>query len=128
MATWNSVETLTPAPKAAVDLSAKQYHYCKKASDTTANIAGGATGEIGAGVIMNKPQLNDPVEIAGVGNVSVPIKLGGIVTAMMEIKANASGLGVEADTAGDIVIGIVLAGGVNGDVKPMIPVCYRKHA
>jgi hypothetical protein len=131
MTTWNSnpINMISPAPKAAADLSAKQYYYVKKTTATAGNIAGGATGEFGAGVLMNKPQLNDPMEIAGVGNASVPIKLGGTISAIgTEIIANASGLGIAASAAGDIVIGIALNVGVSGDVIDMVPVAYRKHA
>lgn len=114
--------------KAAVDLSAAQYRSVKVSAEGVVNLAGGATGEFHAGILVNKPELGDFAEIVGMGAPSVPIKLGGTVAFMGEIRNDASGDGVAATTAGDIVIGIALTGGVDEDVIRMIPVMYRKHA
>ena len=114
--------------EAAADLSAKQYHGVKATTNSAVNVAGGATGEFGLGVLVNKPEAGDEAEIVGQGAPSVPIKLAGTVALMGEIRFDAAGAGVAATTAGDIVCGICIKSGVSGDVSRMIPVNYRKHA
>lgn len=121
-------ENMIPGFKAAVDLSAKQYRSVKVTAAGVVNVAGGATGELHAGILVNKPELGDPAEIVSPGAPSVPIKLAGTVALMGEIRNDANGDGVAATTAGDIVIGICIQAGVTGDLSRMIPAQYRKHA
>ncbi len=112
---------------AAVDLSAKQFTYVKSVSDTTINTAGGATGEIGQGFLLNKPTIGINAEVAGPGGGAM-VKLAGTVTFNVEIRADSTGSGVAATVAGDIVVGITKTAGVSGDIVPITVVLYRKHA
>lgn len=113
--------------KAAADLSAKQYHYVDATADDEVNLAGGATGELGQGWLMNKPIAGINAEVAGFGG-GCMVKLEGTVVRNGEIMANANSKGVAAATAGDIVSAIAKVSGVTGDVIPAQAVLYRKHA
>jgi len=114
--------------KAAADLSAKQYHYVKVSAAGVVNIAGGATGEIGIGVLMNKPGTGINAEIAGIANASVPVKLEGTASVMTRLMSNANGKGIPSTAAGDIISWVALEAGVTGDIIQAIPVLYVRHA
>lgn len=112
---------------AVADYRLKQYHFVDATADTVVTLAGGATGELGQGIIMNKPNIGVNVEIAGFGGGAM-IKLEGTVARNGEILANANSKGIAATAAGDIVIAIAKKSGVTGDIIPVQMVLYRKHA
>lgn len=112
---------------AASDLSSSQFLYVKNNGSDKAAIAGGATGELGAGFLMNQPELNQICEIATIGGGAKGIAAG-TITVHLELKNDATGKMVEADTAGDIVVAIANEAAVSGDTFSLTPVYYRKHA
>ena len=112
---------------AVADYRTKQYHYVDATADTVVTLAGGTTGELGQGIIMNKPNIGQPVEIAGFGGGAM-MKIEDTIARNGEIMANANSKGIPAATAGDIVIAIAKKSGVTGDIIPVQMVLYRKHA
>jgi hypothetical protein len=129
MTTWNTNSmNMISGFKAAVDLSTKQFHYVKVSAAGVVNIAGGAAGEIGIGVLMNKPAAGINAEIAGVGNGSVPVKLEGTASVMTRLMSNANGKGIPSTAAADIISWIALEAGVTGDIIAAVPVLYVRHA
>jgi hypothetical protein len=112
---------------AAVDLSAKQFYYVGEDGSGTYNVAGAATGALGAGFLMNAPLAGEACNVASIGGGAKGV-LSGTVTIEMELKATTGGTLVEAGTAGDIVVALAKSAGVTGDIIDIEPVYYRKHA
>ncbi len=113
---------------AAVDLSAKQFHYVGDDGTGKADVRGGATGEIGFGILMNKPLADEECEIAGPGGGS-KVKISATVSAaQLELKADTAGTMSPATSAGDIVSAISLEPGATNDLIEIQLVHYRKHA
>lgn len=113
---------------AGADLSAKQYHYVKDDGTNSAVIAGGATGAIGAGFLENFPALGEECNIMTIGGGAKGVCAEIVSGPNIELKADANGQMVLADTAGDIVCAISQEAAAVGDVFELLPVLYRKHA
>lgn len=113
---------------AAVDLSAKKFHYVGENGSGKYNIAGGAAGAIGAGFLMNEPEINEACEVASIGGGAKGVAAETISGAEIELRANASGQMEVADTAGDIVCAISKESAATNDIFELEPVLYRKHA
>lgn len=122
-----AIPRYTKSLLAAVDLSAKQFYYVGENGSGAYNVAGAATGALGAGFLMNAPKINEACVVASIGGGAKGV-LSGTVTVELELKATTGGTLVEADTAGDIVVAIAKSAGVSGDIIDIEPVYYRKHA
>lgn len=100
---------------AGADLSAKQYHAVVADSNGTLQAAGAGAHAIG--LLQNKPASGQPGSFvfSGVSKAAI----GGTVAAGAKVAANAAGKLVTAAT-GNTVVGIALAGGVSGDIVPVL--------
>lgn len=116
---------------AGADLSAKQNYFVKINSSGAAVLA--AAGEAAIGVLANKPTSGQTasIQVSGVAKVLA----GGTIAAGAQVAANADGKAVGATLGrtntsdaggatdaliGSNVMGIALAGGVDGDVIPVL--------
>lgn len=103
------------------DLSAKIYHAVKLDSSAQVVIAG--AGE-GMGIVMNAPAAGEFAEVALLGGGAL-VELGATVAIGAELAANAAGEIITA-TSGDIVLGLAMAAGVDGDIVEIERVYYVK--
>lgn len=116
---------------AGADLSAKQFRAVKVNSSAQAVVAG--AGEFAIGILQNKPGSGQAASIV-FGGVSKAI-LGGNVTAGATVTADSTGALVDATEArtnttdadasadpliGSNILGVALAGGVAGDIVPVL--------
>lgn len=118
----------TRALLAAVDLSAKQFYYVGENGSGAYNVAGGATGAIGAGFLNNCPEAGETCEVMGMGGGAKAIASATVSGPEIELKADAAGTVSPATVAGDIVSAISKESAVSGDKFEVEPVYYRKHA
>lgn len=122
MAVNNSVRSITLL--ANVDLSANQYRFVN-INTTGKSIAMTSAGERMVGVQQDKAgqQTGAALEESAIGIDGVSlIILGATVTAGIEVKSDDEGRAVSAATPalGHYVGGILLTGGVEGDVVSML--------
>lgn len=127
--TYDSDDAISLA--AGADLSTKQFRAVKVNSSGKAVVAG--AGEFAIGILQNKPASGQAATIVYSG-VSKGI-LGGSVTAGATVAADSNGAFVDATEAktntsdagaasdpliGSNIIGVALAGGVSGDIVPVL--------
>jgi len=114
----------TYARNAGADLSAGLHKLAKIDTDGDLVLAG--AGEAIAGNIYEAAAQNAPVtvQVDGIGK----CEAGGTITAGQLIASDASGLGVNAGSAGDYAIGIALESGVTGDIVPFVFARNTVHA
>lgn len=127
MATNQEASFVRPL-KAAVDLSAKQYYFVKDDGSEEAVLAGGSTGEIGAGFLQNTPKQGETCDIAGVGGGAKAIASATITGPQIELMALATGKLTPAVVAGDIVVALSKESAAAEDIFEVVPINYRKHA
>ena len=101
---------------AAADFSAAQYKIAQV--DSTGKAALANATSLNVGVIQNNPGAAQPATVA-VEGVS-KVLLAGTVAAGARVTSDLNGLGIAAVTVGDSVVGVALAGGVAGDLIPVL--------
>lgn len=96
--------------KAAVDLSAKQYHIVEMTADMTVNVCNNAADKP-IGILQNKPRAGETaiVRVLGVSKVVADAAL----NRDDNYGTSADGQAVAKATAGDLILGRVLEGVAN---------------
>lgn len=103
---------------AAADLSAKRYFIVKQTSDTEVNLADSATAKL-VGTLYNDPVSGQEASVDGLvaGKPGTGlVKLGGTVSYGSKLTSDSNGKAVATTTTGNVVIGIALQEGVDGDI------------
>jgi hypothetical protein len=103
---------------AAADLSAKRYHIVKQTSDTEVNLATAATDKI-VGTLYNDPVSGQEASVDGLlaGKPGTGlVKLGGTVSYGSRLTTNSDSEAIATTTTGNVVFGIALQEGVDGDL------------
>lgn len=104
---------------ANADLSAKQYFFGKVSNSSgIGQVAVCGDGEAAIGVIQNDPSSQGDATTVGISGIS-KVSAGGTITAGNYVASDASGEAVVAAT-GDIIAGIALESGVDGDIIPVL--------
>lgn len=101
---------------AEADLSTHQYKQVKHGT-TEGQVVLAGNEEVAHGVLMNAPKLGELAEVAVMGGALV--KLSATIAAGASICCGASGV-AKAAVATKHSLGVLEAGGVSGDVVPMI--------
>lgn len=123
-----AVPRFTRSQPAAADLSAKQFYYVGDDGSDEYDVAGGATGAIGAGFLQNKPLAGEFCEVMSIGGGAKAVASATVSGPDIELKADAAGTVSPATVAGDIVSAISREAAASGDIFEIEPVLYRKHA
>lgn len=101
---------------AGADLSGSQYKFMALASDGQIDPCG--AGAKSVGVLQDNPDAAGKVASVGIDGVT-KIELGATLAAGAEVMSNAAGEAV-AVTSTNRSQGILLEGGVDGDIVPML--------
>lgn len=112
---------------AASDLSSSQYLFVKNDGSDGAVIAGGATGEIGAGFLNNAPDSGEATEIMGVGGGARGIAAATISGPQIALKADAAGKMTPVTTAGDVIVALSMEAAATDDKFEVEPVFAFQH-
>jgi hypothetical protein len=97
--------------EAAADLTAKQFYCVKATADKTAGIAT-AAGESVLGVLQNKPNSTEVMDIMCIGVTKLMVGVGDLAAGgLWETAADGTGI---AATTGKVGMGTVLIGAVAG--------------
>lgn len=99
-------ESLLYSRNAGADLSAKLHYFCKVDTDGDIILTSTARTDATLGVIVEAAAENSPVTVqtGGIGKVVA----GEAIAAGERITCGNDGRALDADTAGDIVVGIAL--------------------
>lgn len=104
--------------EAAVDLSAKQYHFVRFSGANLTNQASEAVNSGLAGILLNKPQAGEFASIQYAGKTK--ITAGGAITANDIVTTNGSGRAATV-ASGQMAAGRALqTAGADGDVIPVL--------
>lgn len=113
---------MLPTFKAAVDLSAKQFHCLEITAADTVNVCNGA-GDVVLGILQNKPVAGEACEIPENGIVKGIC--GGAITVGQWVGTDANGQLVAKTTDKDFAYGIALeAGAANRIIAVEIRPCF----
>lgn len=112
------------AYRAEADLSAKQYRFVIPSTDDKHIAISGAGGQ-SLGILMNEPAAaEEAAEIALIGG-GAKIKLAATVALNGQIKSDANGDGVPADTDKDWCGAIAVEAGVSGDIVSVMVAAFE---
>lgn len=106
-------------PGSASPNGGKQYTFVKVTGADTAGLADTTSGEQVVGVLQNKPQEVNAAATVAISGVTMVV-LGGTVAAGGPVKTNATGKAVAGTPGTDTILGVVLRGGVSGNLVPML--------
>lgn len=115
---WSANEVYLPGFVAENDLSAKRHFFAELSSTAgQVDVCDGASDQV-IGVICNEPKEDKEVllQVAGVAKVSA----GGTIAIGDRIGTDASGEAVAKTADADLVCGIALEAGVDGDIVSIL--------
>ena len=102
--------------EAGADLSSNQWHFVKVDSDSQLSVATDGFGAVG--VLLNDPSAAGRAAEVCIGGLT-RVEAGGNVTAGDFIASNSTGECIKAGT-NDVILGVAVTGGVDGDVISII--------
>ena len=120
MATTESMQTATFIANG--DMSALQYHivmFNGTGVNWEIEMADHATTADPIGVLQNDPNADGQPATVAIGGIC-KVELGGTVEAGDFVTSNTTGEAIATTTAGDDVIGQILEGGADGDIRPLL--------
>lgn len=140
MALTEGVRTISI--EAGADLSDSQFVFVNV--NTSGQLALPSAGGRSVGVLLERPGQNAGTGTGGAdqstgfaaevgalnGSQRLKVTAGGAITAGSEIKADASGHAVNADTEAnnEYVLGVALETAADGDIFEFLPLVYRQAA
>jgi hypothetical protein len=111
MPAYTSVERCSTQITASVDLSAKQYYFCKVAATGTGTFS--VAGERAIGVIQNKPVAGQAILLCDSGPTPIVAGAGGLAAGAL-VHSDANGAGVTSATSGHLILGVCLEAAAAG--------------